>query len=302
MNANSMYKNTPLVSIAIPCYNHQEFVQECIQSVINQDYKNIELIIIDDDSKDNSIEKIKELIPVCKRRFVRFEFRSQKNKGLCRTLNECLDWCKGEYFSGLASDDFIKPYKISHQVNLLNNHPEYIGVFGATEIIYNNGDKIAISRKPKEYNFVDIFLHKHNLPALTQLLRLNDVKVINGFRDDFIIEDWMMFLDLTKKGGLLYADGKVVASYRRHEGNLSGQLDKMLEGRLQIVNNFKDHPLYKIAKAKVYLMQACDSIAFGKQKSILLFSRAFNIHPSIVFSKLFIIYLSKLLSQKNMFK
>ena len=52
----------PLVSVVIPCYNHEQFVQDCIQSVIDQTYQNIELIIIDDGSKDNSVEKIKELM------------------------------------------------------------------------------------------------------------------------------------------------------------------------------------------------------------------------------------------------
>ena len=82
--------NMPLVSIAIPSYNHEIYVQECIRSVIDQDYRNIELIIIDDGSTDNSVEKIEELIPLCKKRFVRFEFLCRENKGLSATLNEAI--------------------------------------------------------------------------------------------------------------------------------------------------------------------------------------------------------------------
>ena len=52
----------PLVSVVIPCYNHEKFVQDCIQSVIDQTYENIELIIIDDGSKDSSVDKIKGMI------------------------------------------------------------------------------------------------------------------------------------------------------------------------------------------------------------------------------------------------
>ena len=66
--------NQPLVSIVIPCYNHENFVQDCIQSVIDQTYQNIELIIIDDGSKDNSILKILDMVDLCKSRFVNFEF------------------------------------------------------------------------------------------------------------------------------------------------------------------------------------------------------------------------------------
>ena len=55
-------ENNPLVSVVIPCYNHEQFVQESIKSVIDQDYKNIELIVIDDGSKDGSVEKIKKIL------------------------------------------------------------------------------------------------------------------------------------------------------------------------------------------------------------------------------------------------
>ncbi|MGA6331370.1 glycosyltransferase family 2 protein, partial [Acinetobacter baumannii] len=102
----------PLVSIVIPCYNHANFVQDCIQSVIAQTYQNIELIIIDDGSKDGSVEKIQEFIGECEKRFVRFEFRNRPNKGLSATLNEALEWCQGEYFSAIASDDMMLNDKI----------------------------------------------------------------------------------------------------------------------------------------------------------------------------------------------
>jgi len=83
--------NQPLVSVVIACYNHEFFVQDSIQSVIDQTYQNIELIIIDDGSKDGSVKKIQEMIPNCQQRFIRFEFRHRLNKGLSATLNEALE-------------------------------------------------------------------------------------------------------------------------------------------------------------------------------------------------------------------
>ena len=62
INSIFLFMNYPLVSVIIPCYNHADFVQETIRSVIEQNYKNIELIIIDDGSKDNSVEKIKKIV------------------------------------------------------------------------------------------------------------------------------------------------------------------------------------------------------------------------------------------------
>ena len=294
-----MTEQQPLVSIVIPCYNHAQFVQETIQSVIDQDYENIELIIIDDGSKDNSVEVIQEMIPACEERFVRFEFRYRPNKGLCATLNEALEWCEGEYFSALASDDIILSFKIIHQMKILNNNQNIVGIFGGTKIMLRNGKILKNNFQSKKYCFKEIFLHQHYLPAPTQLLRLQAVRNIGGFREGFIIEDWVMWLDLTKDGRCLYFDNKIVACYRRHEGNLSSQLDKMLIGRLQIVEAFKDQSLYRKAKAKVFFVQALDQQFFNKVKSIPLMIKAVALNPLLIFKKSFVGYLAKFVIKRR---
>lgn len=286
----------PLVSIAIPCYNHESFVQETIQSVINQDYKNIELIIIDDGSQDSSVEKIQQMVNDCINRFVRFEFRHRLNQGLCSTLNEALEWCNGEYFAPIASDDLIKPIKTSLQVNHLRENPDCIGVFGAVELLKENGSKETITGKKATYSFNDIFLHNHNLPAPTQLLRLKDVRDIGGFKKELIIEDWSMWLFLTEDGGKLSYLDTVVSSYRRHEGNTSQQLDKMLRGRLQVVELFQHKKNYSLAKAKVFLIQAQDTVTVSRTEAIKLLLKAIKINSGCVFSKKLLALIFNLLS------
>ncbi len=81
---------SPLVSVIIPCYNHEKYIQDSIQSIIEQTYSNIELIVIDDGSKDKSVEKIQDMLPACKQRFEHVYFTTRPNKGLCATLNEAL--------------------------------------------------------------------------------------------------------------------------------------------------------------------------------------------------------------------
>lgn len=108
----------PLVTIVIPSYNHSKYVINSIQSIIDQDYDNIELLVIDDGSTDNSVEVISNFIECNKisDRFYRFKFIHRENKGLCATLNEGLKWSNGLYFSPFASDDIALPYKISYLV------------------------------------------------------------------------------------------------------------------------------------------------------------------------------------------
>lgn len=268
----------PLVSVVIPCYNHAEFVKESILSVIDQDYKNIELIIIDDDSVDKSVEQIQELIPTCQNRFMRFEFRTRPNKGLAATLNEAIEWCEGEFFATLASDDVIEPSKTAIQVNYLNANKEAIGVFGGTRLI---GDARGTrnSRILKRYTFKDILLHNHVLLAPTQLLRLRNVREVGGYRDNLIIEDWSMWLLLTEGGGTLDSLNEVLAQYRIHGDNTSAKHLLMKRGREDVLSLYSSHPLYKAALCKALLLYANETTYISKINSIKVAIKAIKDYP-----------------------
>lgn len=289
-----MENNSPLVSIVIPSYNHAAFVNETIQSVIDQGYKNIELIIIDDGSSDNSVEVINRLISICEKRFIRFEFRHRANKGLCATLNEALAWCEGEFFAPIASDDILKPYKTSIQVDYLQKNPTSIGVFGGIEVLYEGtGGSKSIVKHAKKYRFKNIFLHEHVLPAPTQLLRLDSVKKIGGYKEELMIEDWSMWLFLTQNGDTLDYIDIVFSSYRQHQGNTSSQFDKMQLGRLQVVNMFKHSPLHNKALARTYMVAALDWQKVNFRESISYVRKAYKQDFSIFISLIFFKYLVK---------
>lgn len=279
---------TQLVSVVIPCYNHAQFVKETIQSVIDQDYENIELIIIDDGSKDSSVEAIQEMIPACESRFKRFEFRYRPNKGLCATLNEALEWCEGKYLACIASDDVLLKDKTSFQVEYLESNDASLGVFGGVKVIDESGREGEIKlKRAKKNTFNDIFTYKHHLPAPTQMLRLDAVRKVGGYREDLIIEDWSMWLFLTEKGGTLDYAKKVFSAYRRHEGNLSGRYATMAKGREQIVSLFKDKKNYNKASAMAVMVYAHDVQSENRRKMFELVFQSIAIYPFVVFSKSF---------------
>lgn len=244
-------KISPLVSVVIPCYNHESFVQDSIQSVIDQTYQNIELIIIDDGSKDGSVEKIQEMIFACQARFVRFEFRHRPNKGLSATLNEALEWCKGIYYSAIASDDMMLPGKTKLQVDFLDANRNISAVFGGYDLI-DEQNKILLTKvgKDKLYYFEEIFMHDHDLPAPTQMIRMSSLKELNGYREDIIIEDWYMWLKLSEKGQVYYMSEKF-SLYRSHGDNTSKKIDIIHNGRLHVISSYSSHPLYNEAVLKV---------------------------------------------------
>lgn len=265
-----MQCSQPLVSVVIPSYNHEQFVQDAIQSVIEQDYENIELIIIDDGSKDNSVLKIEEMIESCKKRFIRFEFRSRPNKGLSATLNEALEWCSGDYFSPLASDDQMLENKTAIQVDFLNRNSSCTAVFGGFQIIDDNSQVIDTKLGLKKvYDFKKIYLHRHDLPAPTAMMRLNTVKALNNYDPKIKIEDWYMWLKLSTVGNLIYLP-IVMSKYRYHEDNTSKKSSLMKEERLKIINLYSDTKYFSIAEKNLKWINMIEDNEIRGRKRFLI--------------------------------
>lgn len=274
----------PRVSIVIPCYNHERFVKEAIQSVIDQDYQNIELIIIDDGSSDGSVKEIQSMVNKCEARFVRFEFRHRPNKGLCLTLNEALEWCQGKFLSGVASDDTLKPYKTRVQVDYLIENPGSIGVFGGVELVYEEtGMKEIHVAAAEKYSFNEILLNQYDFPSSTSLLRIEPVIKLGGYKEAFLIEDWSLWLFLTEHGGTLDYIDMVLGTYRRHKTNFSLNYELMIKGRLEILELFKDHPLYKKALTKIYIISMVEYSRTDRYKSFYYFLKAISLDTITVF-------------------
>lgn len=104
------------VSVIIPVYNAEETIAKCLESIINQNYKNIEILVIDDGSKDNSLEVIKKI------KDKRIKLISKKNEGAAITRNKGIKMASGKYIMFIDNDDFIdKDYIKTHVDNIGNN-------------------------------------------------------------------------------------------------------------------------------------------------------------------------------------
>ena len=110
-----MKNNFPLVSVIVVCYNHEKFINECIDSIMHQSYTNIEVLVFDNGSTDNSPSILKELQTKYK-----FKLTCQENIGATRALNIGVRMAKGKYISPISTDDFWPLDKIEIGVNFWN--------------------------------------------------------------------------------------------------------------------------------------------------------------------------------------
>lgn len=136
-----MISHNPLVSIIIPVYNSELYLEEAIKSCLNQSYSNIEIIIIDDGSEDNSFNIAKEY------ESEQVRVITQQNTGACAARNKGIDLSNGEYIQFLDSDDIISPQKIENQLNILNKEDESV-IGSSSWIKFNESiNNISFSRQ-----------------------------------------------------------------------------------------------------------------------------------------------------------
>jgi len=129
-----MISNHPLVSVIIPAYNAEEFIFECIQSVINQTYRNLEIIIVNDGSSDGTLEVINSF------RDPRIILVSQKNNGCSASKNQGLRFAKGNFIQYLDADDYLSSDKIEKQVDKICSNENHTAV--CKTVIISDIDKI----------------------------------------------------------------------------------------------------------------------------------------------------------------
>lgn len=271
-----MNTNTPLVSVIISSYNHQDYVQETIKSLINQTYKNIELIIIDDGSKDLTYEKILELKEQCEKRFVQIYFEKQGNIGCAATLNKLIKKAQGDYVYMIASDDLAKPHAIECQTEFLNSNPQYGLVVGDNEIIDSNSIKCYWDEKrnnvydinrAKYETVVDFSGHDNlnfsddkfgtystlyisNYIPNGYLIRKSALVKIKPFSEEAPLEDYFLMLQLSKYTKFKYID-EILFSYRWHNNNTIKNSEK-IKKYTSMTKKYEEFILNNLDYSQVY--------------------------------------------------
>jgi glycosyltransferase involved in cell wall biosynthesis len=190
-NIFKMIENNPLVSIIALCYNQEKFIEECLQSIVNQTYTNIELIIVDDFSTDKSREKILSFSskhPTAK------IILNEKNIGNCRSFNQAFHISKGKYVIDFSSDDVMLPEKIEEQVKLFESSEKIGVVFSDADFIDEDSKYLGNNKKglifPEGNVYKNILKGKiFNMPA-SMTMRRSILEELGGYDETLSYEDF----------------------------------------------------------------------------------------------------------------
>ncbi len=219
---NAMIQS-PLVTVGVALYNHADYIEQCLTSVLNQTYQNIEIIVIDDGSKDSSFEVARRFLESQKKN-QQFTIETRANQGMCNTLNEIAQKSKGQYISFIGSDDFWMQNKILDQLNFLEDHPELILVHSNSIKVDSQGKeikKIDYSAKINSGSVYEALIRRTggiNTPS--HLYRTNIYQDIGYYDPAFSFEDTDFWLRLSKKHQVGFIN-QFHTYYRWHGKNLS---------------------------------------------------------------------------------
>lgn len=227
----------PKFSIIIPVYNVEKYIKECLDSVLNQTYKDYEVIVVNDGTKDNSIEIAKEYP---------FKIINQKNQGLSVARNTGVKHAKGEYILFLDSDDYLEKDTLKEIEKSLDNTPDIVR-FQIKEVFENKEDK----EHPEAS-----FINKDGIESFEEIVKYHFIEnawcyAINRkyynkhkfqFRPGTVHEDFGLI-------PLVIINAKIVSSidyigynYRQRQGSIMN--DKSYEKIKKQVSDFYNHYLY----------------------------------------------------------
>ena len=205
--------NLPLVSIITPSFNQGRFIEETILSVLRQDYKNIEYIIIDGGSNDNTLDILK------KNNDNISYWISEKDKGQSEAIIKGLNVSKGKYITWLCSDDILEPSAVSKQVEFLESNKKIGMVYGDRTRIDAIGNIIGFSKQPKFRKF--LLKIGYAIPQETVLIRRSVYNNTDGLNENL---NMAMDFDLWCKISKVSKIGHIpsfLGRFRSHKMNKS---------------------------------------------------------------------------------
>lgn len=227
----------PLVSCTVLSYNSAKTIVETLDSIAAQTYSNIELIVSDDCSKDNTIEICRLWLEQNKSRFVRTELLTvEKNTGVCANANRALEACKGEWKKGIAADDILLPNCVEDYIEFVKDHPEARWASSYYQVYKNTFDpENCIARHSVSKRSLFELTAEQQLKAIApwnliaavpNFYNISALREVGGFCTDFSFEDYPTFITLLEHGYKCWFMDKETVGYRVHDSisNSSGKL------------------------------------------------------------------------------
>jgi alpha-1,3-rhamnosyltransferase len=241
----------PLVSIAIPAYRHAHFIEACLESVCAQTYPELEIVVLDDGSPDDTYEVARRFLDNHRDRFRRIVVEHHENRGVSANSNACIAACTGEWVHLLGSDDLLHPEKVARIQQAIAEWqtPGLALVHADADFVNEHGKPVQRSSLlprppagPQSDAYQWIFMGRHSIFNPTVALHRESFLALDGFDPKLALEDIDCWLRISACHAIARVP-EVLASYRKHPGNTLRRRVRMLAAQFHTFAKFVDaHP------------------------------------------------------------
>ncbi|HUZ60248.1 MAG TPA: glycosyltransferase [Hanamia sp.] len=275
-------ERNPLVSILLLSMNHESYIEQCIQSIINQTYKNIEIIYLDNASRDNTFKVGKKFLEESGITFKMFLNREPKS--ISQNLNFLLEYSSGQYISPLSTDDWFAPKNIEKKVNFYLNNPDTGALFSNGWYYYEKEKKTILNNSTtfkRGRLFKEILMHPDCMFYVGVIYNRDIIEKIGKWDENLIIEDLDMYIRIGLIATIDFIDEPLVY-YRRSSESASRSSRFMLDGFKQYYEKYKGESWINMKKwlAERYRLFAADCIDDRKRKEAAgLILNAIKLNP-----------------------
>lgn len=268
----------PLVTIITPAYNLAPYLPETIESVLNQDYPNIEYIVLDDGSKDNTCE-------VLARYTGRIHWETHENMGEARTVNKGWKMAKGDYVVVVNADDPIYPSMISKLVRYMEDHPDVLVLYPDWHGIDEKSNVLFYNRT-WDYDYAKMLSQAGCVPGPGTMIRRRALELEGERNTNYrYVTDLEFWLRMGLHGPFARYP-EALATHRTHPDS-SGVVFKPAVGKeiIHMMAKFFENPnlpphiraLYKPATASAYFEAGCRVAEYPERRRLYL--KSFFLHP-----------------------
>ncbi|TBU83008.1 glycosyl transferase [Pseudomonas daroniae] len=246
----------PLVSVIVPCYNYAAYVADALRSVLEQEYDNFELIVVDDGSRDESVPVIERTLQAFREstRARRIEFIQQENQGVSAALNAGLARAQGTYIATFDADDVMPAGRLALQAAYLQEHPE-VGCLGGVAVRIDERGAILPkkdkNRPIRRYDFDQALAAALVVGGNIAVYRRDAMMKVGGYDPAIKVQDFQMTLKVAHAGYFVDILPDVVTLYRKHPDSLSKNYKSEYDYGLQVIYSYKGHKAYASAKARL---------------------------------------------------
>ncbi|RKR08682.1 glycosyl transferase family 2 [Flavobacterium sp. 90] len=238
-------QNSPLVSVICMCYNHEKYVVQSLNSVLNQTYKNIQIIIANDSSTDDSDNAIKNwLLTHSDIAYI----NNTINLGNTKTFNKALKLAKGDYIIDLAADDVLLENCIEKQLNtFINSKFDNVGiVYGNAELISENNshngyyyevnsNKEVIEKPASGDIYLSMLSQNSKICSVSSMIKRTVLDNLNGYDENLAYEDLDLWIRASRLYNFDFTDS-ILVQKRELENSLGSQFFKKLNPRTRKIN------------------------------------------------------------------